>query len=71
MLTGYAEGKAIGIDYAKDRNYADSQIELRRRTTPRTTLGVGCNYTLRRGLLAIGVLYNSCSVWTPVYYLIS
>jgi hypothetical protein len=41
MPTGYAEGKAVGIDFAEGRSYADGQIELRRGAfTPRTALDV-------------------------------
>jgi hypothetical protein len=32
---GYAEGKAVGIDYTKGNGYANGQIELRRGATPR------------------------------------
>jgi hypothetical protein len=33
---GYAEGKAVGIDYTEGRSYADGQIELHRgASTPR------------------------------------
>jgi hypothetical protein len=36
MPTGYAEGKAVDIDYAVGKSYADGQIELRRgASTPR------------------------------------
>jgi hypothetical protein len=31
---GYAEGKAVGIDYAEGSSYADGQIELHRGATP-------------------------------------
>jgi hypothetical protein len=51
MPTGYAEGKAVGIDYAEGRSYADDKIKLRRgASTPMAALGVDYadgNYALR------------------------
>jgi hypothetical protein len=40
MPTGYAEGKAVGIDYAEGSSYADGQKKLRRGAMPRTALGI-------------------------------
>jgi hypothetical protein len=57
---GYAESKAVGIDYAEGRSYADGQIKLRRGTFAlKIALDVDyadINYTLRRGLLAVSSL---------------
>jgi hypothetical protein len=41
MPTDYAEGKAVGIDYAEGSSYTDGQKELRRGISmPRAALGV-------------------------------
>jgi hypothetical protein len=40
MPTGYAESKAVGIDYAEGSSYADDQKQLRRGAMLRTALGV-------------------------------
>jgi hypothetical protein len=69
MPTGYAEGKAVGIDYAEGSSYADGQKELRRGASTPRGYAEGSprrrlrrrQLSLRRGLLAVGVSWNSCS----------
>jgi hypothetical protein len=66
---GYAEGKAIGIDYAEGISYADGQIELRRGASMPRGYAEGSprrrlrrrQLSLRRGPFAVGIRWNSCS----------
>jgi hypothetical protein len=63
MPTGYAEGKAVGIDYADDSSYTDGQKELHRGASmPRGYTESSSRrrlrrrqLSLRRGLLAVGI----------------